>query len=122
MVQEHGGALRRGNTLEAQSRGGQVAAERRRARAQRSEEIDDAMLGYAEKFLELVGRRLKEAGGKQHRCACGRFGPRIRKLTLTELTTAVVTLSKRGSPEAVTVIPFQVIVAAGGPIDARLGG
>ena len=42
VAQAHGGALLSTFTPEARSKGGQVAAERRRARAERNEEIDDA--------------------------------------------------------------------------------
>ncbi len=54
VAQAHGGALKTGGT--PGNVGGRVAADRRRARAERSEAIDDAMAGYAEKFLELVDR------------------------------------------------------------------
>ena len=46
--QAHGGSLRRGNPGNAGG-GGREAAERRRARAERDEAIDDAVTGHIEK-------------------------------------------------------------------------
>ncbi len=76
--QAHGGALMRGGTPETSSKGGRVAAERRRARAQRDEAIDDAVTGHIEKLSTIMGRLVDEAGGEQYRCLqCGSFGPKV---------------------------------------------
>ena len=75
--QAHGGALMRGGTPEGHAKGGRVAAERRRARAERSEAVDDAMVGHVEKMSAIIGDLVKQAGGEQHRCAnCGALGLR----------------------------------------------
>ncbi len=76
--QAHGGALIPGGTLEGRVRGGRAAAEQRRARVERTEAVDDALLGHAEKMVEIVGRLVEEAGGEQYRCPqCGSFGPKV---------------------------------------------
>ena len=76
--QPHGGALKLGGTPEAQSKGGRVAAERRRARAARDEAIDDAVTGHIEKLSEIMGRLVEEARGEQYRCPqCASFGPKV---------------------------------------------
>ena len=67
----------RTSTPEARAKGGRVAAERRRARAERSEAINDAVTGYIEKLSEIMGQLVEEAGGEQYRCPqCGSFGRR----------------------------------------------
>ena len=76
--QAHGGALMRGGTPETSAKGGRVAAERRRARAERSEAVDDAMVGHVEKLSAIMGDLVEEAGGEQYRCPqCGSFGPKV---------------------------------------------
>ncbi len=76
VVQEHGGALRVGNPGNAG--GGRAAAERRRARAERSEAVDDAMVGHVEKMSKIIAQLVEEAGGEQYRCPeCGSFGPKV---------------------------------------------
>jgi len=75
--QAHGGALLRGGTPEMSAKGGRAAAERRRARAERSEAVDDAMVGHVEKMSDIIADLVQQAGGEQHRCAnCGAMGPR----------------------------------------------
>ncbi len=62
--QAHGGALKSGGTPEGRSKGGVVAAERRRARAERSEAVDDAMVGHVKKMSKIIaqlGRRPEES-------------------------------------------------------------
>ena len=80
MPQAHGGALKPGGTLEGRSRGGLVAAERRRARADRDEAIDDAVTGHIEKLSAIMGQLVDEAGGEQYRCTCGVLGPKVSKM------------------------------------------
>ncbi len=76
--QAHGGALMRGGTPEGHAKGGRVAAERRRARAERSEAVDDAVAGHIEKLSTIMGNLVDEAGGEQYRCPqCGSFGPKV---------------------------------------------
>ena len=119
VAQEHGGALKAGGTPEGRSKGGLVHAEKRRARVERSDAIDDAMVGYAEKFLALVDERLKQARGKQYRCACGRFGPKVLEVTLRETADLAVKFAEAAKEKGVgttVMIPFQVTVAAGGPV------
>jgi len=76
--------------VEYQHAGGAVegwkgAAERRRARAQRSEAINDAVTCHIEKLSEIMGRLVEEAGGEQYRCPqCGSFGPKRPKLGLKD--------------------------------------
>ena len=84
VAQAHGGALLSTFTPEARSKGGQVAAERRRARAERNEEIDDAVVGHIEKLSKIIGDLVEEATGEQYRCPCGLFGPKVPKLGLKE--------------------------------------
>ncbi len=75
--QAHGGSLRRGNPGNAGG-GGREAAERRRARAERSEAVDDAMVGHVEKMSEIIEQLVEEAGAEQYRCPqCGSFGPKV---------------------------------------------
>ena len=77
--QAHGGALKAGGTPGnlGGGRAGLAAAERRRARAERDEAIDDAVAGHIEKLSEIMGQLVEEAGGEQYRCPqCGSFGPR----------------------------------------------
>ncbi len=76
--QSHGGALKPGGTPEGRLKGKQVAADRRRARAQRDEAIDDAVTGHIEKLSTIMGQLLEEADGEQYRCPeCGSFGPKV---------------------------------------------
>ncbi len=76
--QAHGGALLRGGTPEMSAKGGRAAAERRRARAERSEAVDDAMVGHVEKMSKIIAQLVEEAGGEQYRCPqCGSFGPKV---------------------------------------------
>ena len=77
MAQPHGGSLRRGNPGNAGG-GGRAAAERRRVRAERSEAVDDAMVGHVEKMSDIIEQLVEEAGGEQYRCPqCGSFGPKV---------------------------------------------
>ena len=77
-LEAHGGALLSIYTPEARLRGGRVAAERRRARAERDEAIDDAVAGHIEKLSEIMGQLVEKAGGEQYRCPqCGSFGPKV---------------------------------------------
>ena len=76
VAQPHGGALRVGNPGNAG--GGRAAAERRRARAERSEAVNDAMVGHVEKMSKIIAQLVEEAGGEQYRCPqCGSFGPKV---------------------------------------------
>ena len=116
--QAHGGALRRGNPGNA-GLGGRAAAERRRARAERSEAVDDAIVGHVEKMSAIIGDLVKQAGGEQHRCAnCGAMGPKVPKLRLKEATevAAIMMRAVKQPDTAVTVIPIQINVHAGGPL------
>ncbi len=75
--QAHGGALMRGGTREGHSKGGRVTAERRRARAEWSEAVDDAMVGHVEKMSGTIAQLVEEAG-EQYRCPqSGSFGPKV---------------------------------------------
>ncbi len=75
VAQAHGGELRVGNPGNAG--GGRAAAERRRARAERSEAVDDAMVGHVEKMSGTIAQLVEEAG-EQYRCPqCGSFGPKV---------------------------------------------
>ena len=95
-----------------------MAAERRRARMERNEAIDDAMLGHVEKMSEIIGQLVEDAGGEQYRCACGLFGPKVPKLGLKETADVQRLLMQavKETVEAATVIPIQVNVVAGGPV------
>ncbi len=76
VAQAHGGALRVGNPGNAG--GGRAAAERRRARTEPSEAINDAVTGHIEKLSKIMGNLVEEAGGEQYRCPeCGSFGPKV---------------------------------------------
>ncbi len=116
--QEHGGALIAGGTPEGRAKGGRAAAEKRRARAERDDAIDDAMVGHVEKMSEIIADLVEEAGGKQYRCTCGVLGPKVPKLKLKEATEVAAILMRTVRPpsEATTVIPIQVNVAAGGQV------
>ncbi len=116
--QAHGGALMRGGTPDGWARGGVVTAERRRARAQRDEAIDDAVAGHIEKLSDIMGQLVYEAGGEQYRCTCGVLGPKLPKLALREaadvLRLLMAAVKKPG--DQATVVPIQVIVQSGGPL------
>ena len=84
VAQPHGGALKPGGTPEGRLKGKQVIAERRRARAERDEAIDDGVTGHVEKLSTLVGQLVEEAKGEQYRCSCGLWGPKRPKLALRE--------------------------------------
>ncbi len=44
---------------------------------ERSEAVDDAMVGHVEKMSEIIAQLVDEAGGEQYRCPqCGSFGPK----------------------------------------------
>ncbi len=76
--QAHGGALMRGGTPETLSKGGRAAAEKHRVRAERSEAVDDAMIGHVEKMSAIIADLVEQAGGEQYRCPqCGSFGPKV---------------------------------------------
>ncbi len=75
--QAHGGALKSGGTPGNRG-GGQASAERRRARAERDEAINDAVTGHIETLSTIMGKLVEEAGGEQYRCPqCGSFGPKV---------------------------------------------
>ena len=74
----------RTSTLEARSKGGLVTAERRRARAERDEAIDDAVTGHIGKLSAIMGRLVDDASGEQYRCTGGVLGPKVPKLALRE--------------------------------------
>ena len=120
--QAHGGVLC-DPTSEARSKGGRVAAERRQARVERSEAIDDTMVGYAEKFLALVDERLKQARGKQYRCACGRYGPKVLEVTLRETADLAVKFAEAAKEKGMgttVMIPFQITVVGGAQVVPNL--
>ena len=78
VAQPHGGALKPGGTPEGRLKGKRVAAERRRARAERSEAVDDAMVGHVGKISKIIAQLVEEAGGEQERCPqFGSFGPKV---------------------------------------------
>ena len=116
--QAHGGALMRGGTPETSAKGGRVAAERRRARAERSEAVDDTMVGHVEKMSDIIADLVEQAGGEQYRCTCGVLGPKVPKLRLKEATevAAIMMRAVKQQDTAVTVIPIQINVHAGGPL------
>ncbi len=119
VVQAHGGALTRGGTPDGLSRGGRVTAERRARMKERSEQIEDAMVGHVERMNEIIGRLMEEAEkGEQWRCSCGLFGPKVSKLTLKEATevAAMMMRAVKGPDSVTAVIPIQVNVVAGGPV------
>ena len=119
MAQPHGGALMRGGTPEGHSKGGRVTAERRRARAERDDAIDDAVTGHIEKLSTIMGRLVEEAGGEQYRCTQrGAFGPKCSKVGLRDAAAVVQVLmtAVKDLGEMATVIPIQVNVVAGGPV------
>ena len=100
-----------------------MAAERRQARVKRSDAIDDTMVGYAEKFLALVDERLKQARGKQHRCACGRYGPKVLEVTLRETADLAVKFAEAAKEKGVgttVMIPFQITVVGGAQVVPNL--
>jgi len=107
VAQGHGGALKPGGTPEGRSQGGRVTAERRRARVERTEAIDDATVGHAEKMVEIIAQLAVEAGGEQYRCTCGVLGPKVPKLGLREATDVVAVMLKmvKQPAEAATIYP-----------------
>ncbi len=93
-----------------------MAAERRRARAQRSEEIADAVTGHVEKLSAIIGDLVEEAGGEQYRCPkCGCFGPKMPKLGLKEAADVVRLLmtAVKEPGDVAAVVPIQVNVVGG---------
>jgi len=113
--QAHGGALQRGGTPEGSSKGGRVAAERRARMRERSEAIDDAMVGHVEHMNEIIGRLMGEAEkGEQWRCSCGQFGPKVSKLTLKEATeVAAMMMRAVKGPDTAVGVGVTVNVVAG---------
>ncbi|KKK86516.1 hypothetical protein LCGC14_2762460, partial [marine sediment metagenome] len=118
----HGGALMRGGTPESLSKGGKVAAERRRAiREGREEAIRDALTGHLERLAGKVGQLMDDAEGKQYRCPnCGAFGPKKPMSTalkevagLVQIVMATVKAPMEVGGAGPTI---QVIVAAGAPV------
>ncbi len=109
-------------TPEARSKGGRVAAERRRAvQEDREEAIRDVLTGHLERLAGKVGQLIDDADAKQTRCgSCGAFGPkRVRSGALKEVAALVqiVMATVKKPMEAGGVGPtIQVIVAAGAPI------
>ncbi len=121
VVQEHGGALLPGGTPEGRLKGKRVIAEKRRARAERSEAVDDAMVGHVEKMSAIIADLVEQASGEQHRCAsCGAFGPKVPKLKLKEATevAALMMRSIKQPDSATTVVPIQVNVYSHAPLVA----
>ncbi len=121
--QAHGGALKAGGTPGNAGGGaaGRVHAERRRARAERSEAVDDAMVGHVEKMSDIIADLVEQAGGEQHRCTnCGAFGPKVPKLKLREATevAAILMRSVKQPDSATTVVPIQVNVYSHAPLVA----
>ncbi len=99
--------------------GGRAAAERRRARIERSEEIKDALTGHIESLAAIMGRPLKEADGEQWRCPqCGSFGPKRSKVGLKDAAAVVQVLmtAVKEPGDTATIVPIQVIVRSGGPL------
>ena len=77
------------------------------------------MVGHIEKLSEIIGHLVEAASGEQYRCgSCGAFGPKFPKLGLKDAADVLrllkAAITRPG--EAATVVPIQVIVAAGGPI------
>ncbi len=118
--QAHGGALLSGG--KPGNRGGGQAglahAERRRARVERDEAIDDAVTGHVEKLSKLVGQLVDEAKGEQYRCSCGLWGPKRPKLALREAADVLRLLmaAEKKPGDTTTDIPIQDNVHAGGPL------
>ena len=76
VAQAHGGALLSGGKP-GNVGGGRAAAERRRARAERSE-ASTILRPVIEKLSKIMGNLVEEAGGEQWRCPqCGSFGPKV---------------------------------------------
>ena len=99
VVQEHGGALLPGGTPEGRLKGKRVIAEKRRARAERSEAVDDAMVGHVEKMSDIIADLVEQAAGEQHRCTnCGAMGPKVPKLKLKEATEVAAILMRARAP------------------------
>ena len=115
--QAHGGALKSGGTP-GNAGGGRAAAERRRVRAERSEAVDDAMVGHVEKMSEIIADIVEQAGGKQYRCTCGVLGPKVPKLKEATEVAAILMRSVKQPDAATTIVPIQVIVQSGGPLVA----
>ena len=121
VAQAHGGALQPGGTPEGSSKGGLVAAERRRALAARNEELDEAIIGHRENLLGILGEVLEDARGEQYRCPCGLFGPKQSKFSLNEIVDAVMKLEKgKGLAGATVVVPFQITVVGGAQVEPNL--
>ena len=96
-----------------------MAAERRRARMERTEEVKDALTGHIETLAGIMGKLLKEADGEQWRCPqCGSFGLKRSKVGLRDAAAVVQVLmtAVKDLGETATVIPIQVNVVAGGPV------
>ncbi len=100
--------------------GGRAAAERRRARADRSEAVDDAMVGHVEKMSDIIADLVEQASGEQYRCTCGVLGPKVPKLKLKEATevAAIMMRSVKQPDAATTVVPIQVNVYSHAPLIA----
>ena len=70
-----------------------MAAERRRARMERTEEVKDALTGHIETLAGIMGKLLKEADGEQWRCPqCGSFGLKRSKVGLRDAAAVVQVL------------------------------
>ena len=104
----------RGGTPESLSKGGRVAAERRRALKVRDDALEEAILGHREKLLAIIGEILEKMGGKQHRCGnCGAFGPKVSSMTINEAIDAAMKLDRRREGSAVVGVGVTVNVVAG---------
>ena len=95
-----------------------MTAERRRARVERDEAIDDAVTGHVEKLSAIVGQLVDEAKGEQYRCSCGLLGPKRPKLRCGRpadvLRLLMAAVKEPG--DTATIVPIQVIVQSGGPL------
>ena len=90
-----------------------MAAERRRALKVRDDALEEAILGHREKILAIIGEILEKAGGKQYRCSCGQFGPKVSSMTINEAIDAAMKLDRRREGSAVVGVGVTVNVVAG---------
>ena len=77
------------------------------------------MVGHVEKMSAIIGDLVEQASGEQHRCAnCGAMGPKVPKLALKEATEVVAIMMRavKQPDTAVTIVPIQINVHAGGPL------
>ncbi|HDZ36785.1 MAG TPA: hypothetical protein ENH62_00550 [Marinobacter sp.] len=112
IVQAHGGALKsRGTPGNA---GGRGSAQSQARRKERLQEINAALLGSAEKLTAIIDGVVEQAGGKQYRCSCGLFGPKVPRLSLREATDAAAVLMRAARDQSeVALSMIQINVVAG---------